>query len=32
MKPITNEWVGKTESDFALMEREGRVRKSLYYD
>ena len=32
MKPLTVEWVGKAESDFALMEREGRVRKNPAYD
>jgi len=32
MKPITAEWVSKAESDFALMEREGRVRKNPSYD
>ena len=27
MKPLTAEWIAKAEGDFALMEREGRVRK-----
>ena len=26
MKPLTAEWIAKAEGDFALMEREGRVR------
>lgn len=32
MQPLTAEWVTKAESDFAVMEREGRVRKSPSYD
>ena len=32
MKPITAEWVGKAEGDFATTEREARVRKSPNYD
>jgi HEPN domain-containing protein len=32
MKPITAEWVAKAEGDFAIMEREGRVRKNPGYD
>jgi len=32
MKPITTEWAGKAEGDFALLEREGRVRKNPSYD
>ena len=32
MKPLTAEWVAKAEGDFALMEREGRVRKNPSYD
>lgn len=27
MKPMTLEWVAKAEGDFAVMEREARVRK-----
>jgi len=26
MKPMTLEWVAKAEGDFAVMEREARVR------
>ncbi|MEK7727704.1 MAG: HEPN domain-containing protein [candidate division KSB1 bacterium] len=32
MKPMTLEWVTKAEGDFAVMERESRVRKNLNYD
>lgn len=32
MKPITLEWVKKAEGDFAVMERESRVRKQPNYD
>jgi HEPN domain-containing protein len=32
MKPLTAEWIAKAEGDFALMEREGRVRKNPSYD
>lgn len=32
MKPITHEWVNKAEGDFAMMERESRVRKNPNYD
>jgi HEPN domain-containing protein len=32
MKPMTLEWVAKAEGDFAVMEREGRVRKNPNYD
>jgi len=32
MKPLTAEWAGKAEADFAVMEREGRVRKNPAYD
>ena len=32
MKPTTSEWVAKAEGDFALMEREGRVRKNPCHD
>jgi HEPN domain-containing protein len=32
MQPLTAEWVTKAESDFAVMEREGRVRKNPSYD
>ncbi len=27
LKPLTAEWVEKAEADFAVMEREGRVRR-----
>ena len=27
MHPLTAEWTAKAEADFAVMEREGRVRK-----
>jgi len=32
MKPITLEWVNKADGDYAVMEREGRVRKNPSYD
>ena len=32
MKPMTLEWVAKAEGDFAVMERESRVRKNPNYD
>lgn len=32
MKPLTHEWVTKAEGDFAVMEREARVRKNPNYD
>ena len=32
MKPITAEWIEKAEGDFALLERESRVRKNPNYD
>jgi len=32
MKPITAEWVGKAEGDFAMMERECAVEKEPNYD
>jgi HEPN domain-containing protein len=32
MKPLTAEWVDKAESDFAVMERESRVRKHPAFD
>ena len=32
MRPITAEWVAKAEADFAVMERESRVRKNPSYD
>jgi len=32
MKPITSEWVGKAEGDFATVERECRARKNPNYD
>jgi len=32
MKPITREWANKAEGDFAMMERESRVRKNPNYD
>jgi HEPN domain-containing protein len=32
MKPITTEWVGKAEGDFAMMEREVRARKNRNHD
>ena len=32
MKPMTLEWVAKAEGDFAVMEREARVRKKPNYD
>ncbi len=32
MKPTTDEWIAKAEGDFAVMERESRVRKNPNYD
>ena len=32
MKPITAEWIGKAEGDFATVEREARARKNPNYD
>jgi HEPN domain-containing protein len=32
MKPITGEWVAKAEGDFAVMQRETRVRTNPNYD
>ena len=32
MKPITAEWVGKAEGDFATVEREALARKNPNYD
>lgn len=32
MKPLTAEWVEKAENDFAVMEREARVRKNPAHD
>jgi len=32
MKLLTAEWIMKAEADFAVMEREGRVRKNPSYD
>ncbi len=32
MKPFTLEWVAKAEGDFAMVEREARVRKNPNYD
>ena len=32
MKPLTAEWIDKAESDFAVMERESRVRKHPAFD
>lgn len=32
MKPITIEWINKAEGDYAVMEREGRVRKHPNFD
>ena len=32
MKPMALEWVAKAEGDFAVMEREARVRKKPNYD
>jgi HEPN domain-containing protein len=32
MRPLTREWVRKAEGDFAMMEREGRVRRNPVYD
>jgi HEPN domain-containing protein len=32
MKPMTAEWVGKAEGDFAIVLRESRARNSPSYD
>jgi HEPN domain-containing protein len=32
MKPMTLEWVGKAEGDFAMVLRESRARKNPSYD
>lgn len=32
MKTIALEWVDKAEGDYAIMEREGRVREQASYD
>ena len=32
MKPIAAEWVAKAEGDFAMMERECRVKENPSYD
>lgn len=32
MHPLTAEWISKAEADFAVMEREGRVRKNPAWD
>lgn len=32
MKTLTLEWVDKAEGDYAIMEREGRVRRQASYD
>ena len=32
MKTLTSEWVSKAEGDFAVTERESRVRKNPNYD
>lgn len=32
MKPLTREWIGKAEGDFATASREMRARKSPNYD
>lgn len=32
MKTIALEWVNKAEGDYAIMEREGRVRRQASYD
>jgi hypothetical protein len=32
MKPLSNEWVDKSEGDFATANREVRVRKAPNYD
>lgn len=32
MKTITLEWVNKAEGDYAIMVREGRVRRQASYD
>ena len=32
MKPLTREWAGKAEGDYAMLEREGRARKNPCHD
>jgi hypothetical protein len=32
MKPLTAEWIDQAEGDFAVMERESRVRKHPAFD
>jgi HEPN domain-containing protein len=32
MKPLTHEWIGKAEGDFATAKREVRARKAPNYD
>mgnify|MGYP001122928638 FL=1 len=32
MKPLTHEWIAKAEGDFAIVERENRVRKNPSHD
>lgn len=32
MKPITNEWINKAEGDYAVAQREIRVRKNPNHD
>jgi HEPN domain-containing protein len=32
MKPITTEWVGKAEADFATAQREGTAPEEPNYD
>ena len=32
MKPLTAEWLEKAEGDFAVMERESRVRRNPAHD
>ena len=32
MHPLTAEWIAKADADFAVMEREGRVRKNPAWD
>lgn len=32
MKPLTAEWLDKAEGDFAVMERESRVRRNPAHD
>ena len=32
MKPLTHEWIGKAEGDFATARREVRARKAPNYD